>query len=94
MEEDSHYGEENQNLHRLLEALYYDDINDKFWWDLLGSVEKAKDIVAKAYKDKPNQTQLDFLVEILELDTCKGSKTDIYNRCLNELRRELIQVES
>lgn len=86
---------DNKNLHRLVEALYNDDkFSNVFWWDFIGSVEEAKKVVANAYSEQPDQKQLNFLIEILEIDTENEHKTYTYNRCLNELRKELIQVDS
>jgi len=80
------------NITRLVNALKEDDTTDKFWWDILGTTQETRKIILQSYKENPTDEQLEYLAELLEIKD--KNKIQCYNRCLEELRKELIQKES
>lgn len=83
-------------IDQLIRVLNQQEISDDYWWDIIGSVEKAKEIVSKAFKENPTTTELIALCNLIDIedDNENISNIELYNKCLNELRRELILIES
>ena len=81
-----------RNIAKLVEALKIDENSNKFWWDILGSIGEARKIVLSAFKEKPTEGELQFLIELLDIK--ERDKIQSYKRCLEELRKELIQIEN
>ena len=81
-------------LDRIIDALSHDNIKDDYWWNIVGSVTEAKKLISEAFKETPSKSELIFLINILEINDNNISNINLYYKCLNELRRELILVES
>lgn len=82
-----------QNIIKLIRALKTDESSNAYWWNILGSIEEAKVIVAESFKESPTSEDIVYLKELLDINS-SGINTDVFKECLKELRKELIQIES
>lgn len=81
-------------LTELIKALDKDSKTNEFWWDILGGVQEARKIIARAFKENPTTEELYKLRNLIELEIENLPNIEQYNICLNELRKELIIINN
>jgi len=82
------------NIDKLIESLEGNEIEDEFWWDILGGINKTKQILSAANRETPDEYQVIILAEILGIDLYNDTITGTYKTCIRELKKELSQLEN